>query len=211
MRTCVTRKSKRHYYYYACAKRREGREVCPNRKSYRAEPLESAVWRIVRDLLADAGKVRDGFDAMIRQARTGERRNPGAEARAWLERLAEADRTRSSYQEMTARGLMTFDELAARIEELKNTRKIARQELVAIRDRREGVAELERDRDDLVGTYVGSPPDLLEGLEAEERHRIYRMLRLEVLAGADGRLTVSGSPGATALRTVGRDLRLDAS
>jgi hypothetical protein len=112
---------------------------------------------------------------------------------------------------MTAKGLMTFDELAARLEHIENTRKIVLQELEAIRDCREGVAELERDRDDFVGTYAGSPPELLDGLGAEARHRIYRMLRLEVLAGADGNLTMSGIPGATVLRTVGRDLRLGAS
>ncbi len=78
-----------------------------------------------------------------------------------------------------------------------------------IRDRREGVAELERDRDDLVGTYAGAPPDVMEGLEAEERQRIYRMLRLRVLVGADGTLTVSGIAGTKVLKTIGRDLRLD--
>jgi len=211
MRTCVTRKPEKQYHYYACAKRREGSEACPNRKSYRAESLESAVWRIVRDLLADAGKVRGGFDAMIRQARKGECGSPGAEARAWLERLAEADRMRSSYQDMTARGLMTFDELGARLEKLENTRKIAMQELEAIRNRREGVAELERDRDALLEVYAGSSPNALEDFEAEERNRIYRMLRLEVFAGADGSLTVGGIPGATVLKTDGRDLQLDAS
>jgi hypothetical protein len=122
-----------------------------------------------------------------------------------------ADRTRSSYQEMTARGLMTFDELGAKLEELANTREVALQELEAIRDRRAGVTGLEQVRDDIVGTYVSSPSDVLESLEAEERHRIYHMLRLKVLAGADGSLTVSGISGATVFRTVGRDLRLDAS
>jgi site-specific DNA recombinase len=96
MRTCVTRKAGRHYLYYACAKRREGREACPNRKSYRAESLESAVWRIVRDLLADADRVRGGFDALIRQARNGERGDPSVEARAWLKRLAEKPTARAA-------------------------------------------------------------------------------------------------------------------
>ncbi len=211
MRTCVTRKAEKRYFYYACAKRREGREACPNRRSYRAEPLEAAVQRIVRDLLAGADEVRGGFDAMIRQARKGERGDPGVEARAWLERLAEADHMRAGYQEMTAKGLMTFDELTARLEQIESTREVALQELEAIGDRCEDVAGLERDRDDLVRTYVGSPPDGLEGLEAEERHRIYRMLRLEVLLGVDGGLTVSGIPGAKVLRAAGRDPGLGAT
>lgn len=211
MRTCVTRKPKRQYFYYACTKRREGREVCPNGRSYRAEFLETAVWQVVCGMLVDGGKVRDGFDATIRQVRKGERGDPGAETTRWLETLAEADRARSSYQEMTAKGLMTFDELGVRLETIENTRQIALRELGAVGDRREGVAGLERDRDDLVGTYAGSPPQALEGLKAEERHRVYRMLRLEVLAGANGGLTVAGIPGSTVFTTVGRGLRLDAS
>jgi hypothetical protein len=40
MRTCVTRKKPdRVYFYYACAKRRECRDACPNRRSYRADAL----------------------------------------------------------------------------------------------------------------------------------------------------------------------------
>lgn len=209
MRTCVTRKSERQYFYYACAKRREGREACPNHKSYRAEPLESAVWQIACGLLADADKIRNRFDALTRWARRNERDNPSFEARAWLERLAVADRMRSSYQEMAAEGLMTFDELGERLEEIENTRKIVKQGLEMIRDRRESVARLERDRDELVGTYVGTPPDVLEGLEAEERHRIYRMLRFEVFVGADGSLTVSDITDPGGPRTLGRDYHPD--
>jgi hypothetical protein len=48
---------------------------------------------------------------------------------------------------MTARGLMTFDELGAKLEELANTREVALQELEAIRDRRAGVTGLEQVRD----------------------------------------------------------------
>jgi hypothetical protein len=123
---------------------------------------------------------------------------------------AEADRTRNSHQEMAATGLMTLDELGARLEELKNARRIALQGLEAIGNRREDVAELERDRNDFVGTYAGSPPEILDGLEADVRHRIYRMLRTDVLVGADGTLTVSGIAGTKILKTVGRDLRFDA-
>jgi len=195
MRTCVTRKRERKYFYYACAKRREGREACPNRSSYRAESLEPAVWQTVCAMFVDGDMVRDGFDATIRQVRKGERGNPDAETARWLQTLAEADRMRNSYQEMTAKGLMTFDELGTRLEEVENTRRLVLRELEKIKDRREDVARLERDMDDLLRTYVGSPPDRLEGLGAEERHLIYRKLRLEVLLGADGTLAVSGIPG----------------
>ena len=35
-------------------------------------------------------------------------------------------------------------------------------------------------------------PDALDGLDAAERHRVYGLLRVEALIGADGSLEVSG-------------------
>jgi hypothetical protein len=45
-------------------------------------------------------------------------------------------------------------------------------------------------------------PETLDGLESEERHRIYKMLRLEVVVSADGPTEVSG--------VFGRPLETDA-
>lgn len=63
MRTSVARKKAgRAYFYYSCAKRREGRDACQNHRSHRAESLEAAVRAAVAGLLADPGSVRAGFD-----------------------------------------------------------------------------------------------------------------------------------------------------
>jgi hypothetical protein len=40
-------------------------------------------------------------------------------------------------------------------------------------------------------------PEALESLAPDERHQIYKMLRLQVLAGADGGIEVTGALGAT--------------
>jgi hypothetical protein len=99
---------------------------------------------------------------------------------------------------LAAKGLMTLDELSARLDRLENTRATALRELDAIEDRRERKEELERARDVIFGTYAGAAPGVLESLEPEERHRLYRTLRLEVLVGVDGNLDGSiagGLPG----------------
>jgi hypothetical protein len=77
MGTCVTRKKPdRVYFYYVCAKRRESRETCANRRSYRADALEPAVRRAVAGLLAGTGRVREGFEASMRLERTRARGAP---------------------------------------------------------------------------------------------------------------------------------------
>jgi site-specific DNA recombinase len=201
MRTCVTRKKlNKRYFYYACSKRREDRDACPNRKSYRAEALEDAVRRAVANLLAHPEEVRGAFEARIRGERTGGGGERDWQARACAERLAELDGMRSSYQEMTAKGLMALDELGARLEELEESRRIVLHELETIRSRREGVQRLKRDRDAILESYAGSQREILKASTPEDRHRVYRMLRLEVLIDADGTLTVSGIPGAAVLK-----------
>ena len=200
MRTCVARKKPdRVYFYYACAKRREGGDACPNRGSYRADALEPAVMLAVAGLLADPGRVREGFEARIGLERPRARGAPDGEAGVWLGRLAEVDRMRRAYQAMAARGLMTLDELGARLVELEATRGTALRELEAARSRVQEVQDLERDRDALLEAHAGAPPGSLESLPPEGRHAVYRALRLAVRVGADGTLTVGGVSGEVAV------------
>jgi site-specific DNA recombinase len=199
MRTCTTRKKDgRRYFYYACAKHHKERDTCLNRRSYRAQALETAVQRVICEMLANPSEVREAFEAALQRERDGEHGDLDQEEQAWLEKLAEAEHMRRGYQEMAAKGLMTLDELSARLDRLENTRATALRELDAIEDRRERKEELERGRDAILGTYAGAVPGVLESLEPEQRHRLYRTLRLEVLVGVDGNLDGSiaaGLPG----------------
>jgi site-specific DNA recombinase len=194
MRTSVTRKKDgKRYFYYSCASRREGNlSSCPNRKTHRAERIEPAVWDLVSELLTDPERLRVGLDTMVEQERSGLRGDPDREAKVWLERLAEADRMRAGYQELAAKGLMTIEELSARLEELEATRRTASDELEAIRRRAERLAGLEQDRDALMEFYAGAVPENLERLGPEERRRIYGRLRLELWARSDGTLEARG-------------------
>jgi hypothetical protein len=112
-----------------------------------------------------------------------------------LDKLTEVDRKRARYQEMAADDLITFDELRARLAELDNTRSVAERELQALRSHKELVGEVEADRDSLLDSLTGMAPNALDSLAPEERHHVYKMLKLRVTVSLDGTLEVSGAFG----------------
>jgi len=124
-KTSYTKRSgeKGHVYYYRCPRAYGYDGECPHRKNHRADKLEPAVWGLVSGLLKDRERLREGLERMIAEEREGVRGDPGREAGAWLERLAEADRKRSGFQDMAAEGLITFDELRAKLADLEETRE----------------------------------------------------------------------------------------
>jgi hypothetical protein len=118
------------------------------------------------------------------------RGDPEREAQAWLGKLNEMDRKRSRYQEMAAEGLIDFDELRAKLVALDETRETAQRETLKVR--REKLMGLESDRNALLKRCTISVPEALESLNAEERHRLYKMLRLLVTTRDDGTLEMRG-------------------
>jgi hypothetical protein len=78
---------------------------------------------------------------------------------------------------------------------LEEACKTARRELAALEDRAECRRSLKRDQDALLEGYADLMPEAVEALEAEQRHGVYNMLRLRVLAVPDGALEVSGALG----------------
>ena len=111
----------------------------------------------------------------------------------WTEKLAEVEQMRSGYQDLAAKGLMTFDELGEKLQGLEKTRETAEGELEVLRSRRERIEELERDKEILLKSYASMAPEALDSLLPEERHQVYQMLRLEVVAHVDSTLEVSGA------------------
>jgi chromosome segregation ATPase len=141
-------------------------------------------------LLSDPERLRKGLDAMIEEQRGSLRGDPEGEARTWLERLAALDRKRRGYLDLTAEGILDRDELRAKLAQLQEDRETAEREIAAIEGRRE---QLERDRETVMEHYAGTVPETLDDLSPEERHKIYKMLHLEVLAYPDKSLEVSGA------------------
>ena len=190
----VAGKSGPSYFYYACRTRyRKGRDACPKPLNVPADKLQLRIWEVVSGILKDPDQLRDDLDAMIELERGSKRGDPGKETKLWVDRLAEADRKRARYQEMAAADLITFDELRLRLAKLDETREMAERELRTLRDRQEYINELEKDRDALLDSLTEVAPDALDSLSPEERHRVYKMLRLKVIANHDGSLEATGA------------------
>jgi hypothetical protein len=150
---------------------------------------------MISNLLQNPEQLRTDIDKMIELERKGMRGDPGREQKAWLDKLAEADRKRARYQEMAADDLITFDELRIRLSELANTCSIAERELKTLQNYKERMVGLETDREALLDSLVGIAPDALDSLASEERYHLYKMLKLKVVVRQDGALNVSGAFG----------------
>jgi hypothetical protein len=157
--------------------------------------LEARVWEFVSGLLKDPERLRTGLAEMIDRESDGLPDNADRETKAQMDRLAEVDHKRARFQDMAAEELINFDELRAKLVALEETRDTTRKELVALEARRDQLAELERDRDTLMECYAGMVPDALDALAPEERHRVYKLLKLRVNSSTDGALDVSGALG----------------
>ena len=120
------------------------------------------------------------------------RGDPEREARMWLEKLSEVDRKRSGYIDLAADSVISRDELEAKLARLEETRKTAEKELVALRARQEKLEELQRDKEAVLEHYAALAPEALDSLAPEERRRLYRMLRLKVLARLDETIELTG-------------------
>jgi site-specific DNA recombinase len=181
------------YDYYRCSERdKYGTDACVNNHRPRADELEPAVWGLVSGLLKDPERLRPGLEKLIEEERRTVRSNPEKEVEVWAKKLAEVDRKRSAYQDQQAEGLITLDELRSKLAALEETREVARRELNALRSRQEQIEQLERDAGTLLEHYAEMVPDALDGLKSEERHHIYKMLRLQVSVYADKPTEVTG-------------------
>ncbi len=67
--------------------------------------------------------------------------------------------------------------------------------LEVIRNYQECIEEMEQDRDALLESYALRTPEALDGLTPEERHQVYRMLRLRAAIKIGGTLEVGGMFG----------------
>ena len=151
------------------------------------------MWDLASDLMQDPERLRRDLEQMIEQERTSVRGDPENEARFWLEKLAETDRKRSSFQDMAAEGLITLDELRTKLAALEEIRETAQQELETIDQRREKLKNLERDKETVLEHYARMTPEALDNLTPEERQQFYKKLRLEVLADPNGDIELSGA------------------
>jgi hypothetical protein len=106
--------------------------------------------------------------------------------------MAEGEVERRGYHRLAARGHMSDEELTAALSDLDEAREAAERELETARARGEALRRLEQDRDALMESYAGAVWEALEDLSPEERHRVYKLLRLDVRFRPDWPLEISG-------------------
>jgi hypothetical protein len=157
--------------------------------------LETKVWEFVRSLMLDPEHLLEDIERMIEEERNTLHGDPEREAVVWLDSISAAERKRSGFQDMAAEGLITLDELRNKLAELDDLRKTAERELRAIEGRKDVLRQLEEDRDSLIEHYANMAPEALDSLTPEERHQLYKILRLRVMAAADRSLTAEGMFG----------------
>jgi multidrug efflux pump subunit AcrA (membrane-fusion protein) len=129
---------------------------------------------------------------MIERERSRSAGDPDKETATLERRLGQIKDRRARYQEMAAAGLVDFDELRERLAGLDEARGDLERALGAARRRADQLERLERDRTALMREYAGAVPDALSDLPPEERHRVYRMMRLEVALAPDGGMEMRG-------------------
>src|SRR5215217_1597151 len=199
MRQRINIAGERVYAYYRCPRLiLLGKDACSPerlRTNHRAEEVEREVWSNISDFMKDPEQLRGDIDRMIELEKKGSHGDPDREEKAWLDKLAEVNRMRRSYQDQAAKGYMTFDELGAALSELEESRKSAERELQIVRNRLERVEQLERDKNALCEDYFGMAPDALDSLAPEERHDFYKMVRLGVVIYPNCDLEISWAGG----------------
>ena len=150
------------YHYYRCGRRRKLGSMCDcTQKSITATDIEEIVWSFVSRLMQDPEAIRRGMKHLIEREQIAQTDNPEREAQTWLQKIDECDRRRSAYQDQQAAGLMTLQELGAKLNELENIRKTAEQELVALKTHQRRMDELEKDYVALLESMAQIVPEAL--------------------------------------------------
>jgi hypothetical protein len=136
--------------------------------------------------------VRADLERMMELEKQSAHGDAEREAKAWLDKLAGVDQECRGFLRLAARGSITDAELDEALAELEETRSIAEHELASLQSEQEAIEALERDKEALLDYYASLAPEALDNLTPEERHHLYRMLRLEVIIRPDANLEVSG-------------------
>jgi site-specific DNA recombinase len=174
------------YHYYRCKRASAyGPDACSQRM-IRIDRVEPLLRDFVFGVLSDPDTIQRGLDSLI-QRETEEVRDDTEQVITTLEeRLSQNTHLRRAYQDQQAEGLMTLEELAARLEELEDTRKVLQAERASLERSQQKAKELENDRDTVVASLAASIPDTLDNLTGEEINTVYRKLRLRLIPSEDG-------------------------
>ena len=135
-------------------------------------------------------ELRSDLDRAIELEKEGRYGDPEAEAKHWLEKLSEIDEERRGFLRLAAKGRITDEELDEELAALEETRRTAERDLKDLRQHKELVEQMEQDRDAVLQHYASLAAEALDSLTSEERHHLYKMLRLKVWLAKSGDLEI---------------------
>ncbi len=192
--TFYTRKTgeKNRYHYYRCQNAATHKELCPYRRSYKANKLEVRIWELVADFLKNPERLKVGLEEMIRKEESLLSRNPHEQVKLWQERILDADKKRKRYQEMAAEGLIDFRELRERLAEVDEDKEVAGCQVESLLKKEQRLEGMRRNKDELLKDLAEATPLLIDELPSDKRLGIYRMLGMKVTTGEDGSLEITG-------------------
>jgi site-specific DNA recombinase len=174
------------YHYYRCKRASAyGPDACPQRM-IRIDRVEPLLRDFVFGVLSDPDTIQRGLDSLIQRETEEVRDDPEQVVTTLEERLSQNTHLRRAYQDQQAEGLMTLEELAAKLEELEDTRKVLEADLASLERSQQKAKELENDRDAVVASLAATIPEALENLTGEEINTVYRKLRLRVIPSGEG-------------------------
>src|SRR5215208_2693799 len=186
MITNTSRHKGEAYHYYRCKRASAyGPDACPQRM-IRIDRVEPLLRDFVFGVLSDPDTIQRGLDSLIQRETEEVRDDPEQVVTTLEERLSQNTHLRRAYQEQQAEGLMTLEELAAKLEELEDTRKVLEADLASLERSQQKAKELENDRDAVVASLAATIPEALENLTGEEINTVYRKLRLRVIPSGEG-------------------------
>src|SRR5215208_3709402 len=174
------------YHYYRCKRASAyGPDACPQRM-IRIEQVEPLLRDFVFGVLSDRDTIQRGLNSMIQRETEELRDDPEQVVTTLEDRLSQNTHLRRAYQDQQAAGLMTLEELAAKLEELEDTRKVLEVDLASLERSQQKAKELENDRDAVVASLAASIPEALDNLTGEEINTVYPKLRLRLIPSEEG-------------------------
>src|SRR5829696_2409881 len=186
MITNTSRYKGKAYHYYRCKRASAyGPDACPQRM-IRIEQVEPLLRDFVFGVLSDPDTIQRGLDSLIQRETEEVREDPDLVLKTLEESLSQNTHVRRAYQDQQAANLMTLEELAVRLEELEDARKMLEADLASLERSQQKAKELENDRDAVVASLAATIPEAFENLTGEEINTVYRKLRLRLIPSEEG-------------------------
>ena len=183
----TTKPNNRIYHYYLCeARMKLGKMSRCTQASLRAQAVEGEVWACVSGLLRQPERLVARMEALADRERTTTGSGVSTRLKELGRELDAIDAMRKRYHEMAARGHLGFDELETYLEDLKQRRGRAEEDVRALHGSQARLERLAANKESVLESMAGMASVALERATPEDRRNLYKMLQLRVTTSEEG-------------------------